>query len=166
MAEQPPAQGSWEAPADLSVGPAPGVKFGGAGARLVAYIVDELITTGVSLVFLFVVGLLIAAAGSAGADLIAGLGFFLAFCVWFAFALAYFPFFWARSGQTPGMRLVHLKVVRDEDGGPVTVGPAILRLVCYWINQIAFYIGFLWIFVDKRHRGWHDLIAGTCVIEA
>ena len=166
MAEQPPAQGSWEAPADLSVGPAPGVKFGGAGARLVAYIVDELITTGVSLVFLFVVGLLIAAAGSAGADLIAGLGFFLAFCVWFAFALAYFPFFWARSGQTPGMRLVHLKVVRDEDGGPVTVGPAILRLVGYWVSALVFYLGFIWILVDKRRRGWHDLIAGTCVIEA
>ena len=35
-----------------------------------------------------------------------------------------------------------------------------------WINNLLFYIGFIWILVDKRRRGWHDLIAGTCVIEA
>ena len=63
MAEQAPAQGSWEAPTDLKVGPAPGVKFAGAVPRLIAYIVDALITTGVSLIFLFVVGQVIAAAG-------------------------------------------------------------------------------------------------------
>jgi uncharacterized RDD family membrane protein YckC len=25
-------------------------------------------------------------------------------------------------------------------------------------------IGFLWVFVDKRRRAWHDLIGGTVVI--
>ena len=27
------------------------------------------------------------------------------------------------------------------------------------------YLGFAWVFIDARRRGWHDLIAGTVVIE-
>ena len=42
--------------------------------------------------------------------------------------LVYFPYYWARSGQTPGMKMMRVKVVRDRDGGPVTGGQAILRL--------------------------------------
>jgi uncharacterized RDD family membrane protein YckC len=77
----------------------------------------------------------------------------------------YFPFFWARGGQTPGMRVFRLRVVRDADGGPIGWGPAILRLIGFWVSSAVFYLGFIWIFIDKRRRGWHDLIAGTVVIE-
>ena len=31
---------------------------------------------------------------------------------------------------------------------------------------MVFYIGFIWIFIDKRKRGWFDLIAGTVAIKA
>ena len=47
-----------------------------------------------------------------------------------------------------------------------SAGAAILRLIGYWISAIVFYIGYIWIFIDKRKRGWHDLIAGTVVIKA
>ena len=43
---------------------------------------------------------------------------------------------------------------------------AILRLVGYWVSGFVFYLGYIWIFVDKRKRGWFDLIAGTVVIKA
>ena len=78
----------------------------------------------------------------------------------------YFPYYWARSGQTPGMRMMNIRVVRDRDGGPVTGGQAILRLIGYWVSGFVFYLGYIWIFIDKRKRGWHDLIAGTVVVEA
>ena len=74
-----------------------------------------------------------------------------------------FETYW--NGQTPGMRLFGLRVVRDRDGGPISGGQAILRLIGFWINSAVFYIGWIWIFVDARRRGWHDLIAGTVVIE-
>ena len=90
----------------------------------------------------------------------------LAILAFVAFNLVYFPWFWARGGQTPGMRLMAIRVVRDADGGPVSLGAAILRLIGYWINNLTFYIGFAWILVDKRRRGWHDLLAGTCVVDA
>jgi uncharacterized RDD family membrane protein YckC len=27
-----------------------------------------------------------------------------------------------------------------------------------------FFLGFLWILIDNRRQGWHDKMAGTCVI--
>jgi uncharacterized RDD family membrane protein YckC len=83
----------------------------------------------------------------------------------FAVSIGYFPWFWARSGATPGMTAMGLRVVRDRDGGPISGGQAILRLIGYVINGLVLYLGFIWIFVDKRRRGWHDLIAGTVVIK-
>jgi uncharacterized RDD family membrane protein YckC len=83
-----------------------------------------------------------------------------------AFLFLYFPFFWQKSGQTPAMKMMGIKVVRDADGGPIGWGSAILRLIGYWVSAAVFYIGYIWIFVDKRQRGWHDLLAGTVVVKA
>jgi uncharacterized RDD family membrane protein YckC len=150
-----PATG-WTAP-EPTPGPAPGVEFAEPGARLIAYIIDVLIITGVSvmlalvgavfLVILPIIGVLIVLAAV-------------------VFGLAYFPYFWAKDGQTIGARQQRIRVVRDVDGGPLSTGSAILRLVGYWISGAVFYIGFIWIFVDQRRRGWMDLIAGTVVVKA
>ena len=78
--------------------------------------------------------------------------------------LGYFPDFWQRRGQTPGMRPFDLWVVRDQDGSAFGWGTALLRLVGLYVASAVFYLGFIWIFIDQRHRGWHDLIAGTVVI--
>jgi uncharacterized RDD family membrane protein YckC len=148
--------GSWAAPERVP-GPAPGVEFAGHGARLVAYVIDILVQGALALV-VFLVTLV--------ATAIFPPFFILGIVAWFAISVAYFPYFWAKSGQTPGMRMMAIKVVRDADGGPVTQGEAILRLVGYWVWGFVLYLGFIWIFIDKRRRGWHDLIAGTVVIEA
>jgi uncharacterized RDD family membrane protein YckC len=160
----------WEAP-ELQVGPAPGYEFAGHGGRLVAYILDCVLIYCLlfgALLVLFAVG------GAIGSDVsrpraadpdafsvfaliaIGILGLVLVF--------GYFPFFWARGGQTPGMRPFGLVVVRDADGGPVRTRTAILRLVGLYVASAVFYLGFIWIFIDKRRRGWHDLIAGTVVV--
>ena len=148
---------SWVAP-EVAPGPGPGVEFGGPGARLMGYIVDVLISVA-AMFFLFIVFALLAMI----VPILGALGIFLSFVI---VQLAYFPYFWAKSGQTPGMKLANVKVVRDADGGPITAGQAILRLIGFWVSQAVFYIGFIWIFIDKRQRGWFDLIAGTIVIKA
>jgi uncharacterized RDD family membrane protein YckC len=144
-------------PPEVEAGPAPGVSFGSPGARLIAYIVDIIIQFGVSTI-LFVVSVILGAI-FLPLGLIAGLA-------GFAFLLVYFPYYWQKSGQTPGMKMLSIKVVRDKDGGPVTWGAAFLRLIGYWVSGFVFYLGYIWIFIDKRKRGWHDLIAGTIVVEA
>jgi len=165
---------SWEAPASTT-GPAPGTEFAPHGARLVAYILDGIIVTlvvGVLLIFAFLVigaGLTIdPETNRVDADSVSTLQWliFAVLCIVATLiGLLYFPFFWARGGQTLGMRPFDLRVVRDRDGGRIGWGTAFLRLVGLYIAAAVFYLGFIWIFIDKRRRGWQDLIAGTVVIK-
>jgi uncharacterized RDD family membrane protein YckC len=132
-------------------GPASGLRFAPHGPRFVAYLVDVGLLLGITLI-----GILVATAvGVAG----------VAFLVLFVVTLAYFPWFWARGGATPGMRVFKLRLVRDQDGGPVGWGAALLRLVGFWVSGLVFYLGFAWILIDSRRRGWHDLLAGTVMVQ-
>ena len=114
---------------------------------------------------MIVLGLLIAALASAGAATAAGVGFVLTGLALLLVSVAYLPWFWAHGGQTPGHRILRLRVVRAVDGGPVTGGQAIIRLIGYYISGAVFWLGFIWILLDARRQGWHDKIAGTVVIE-
>jgi uncharacterized RDD family membrane protein YckC len=165
MVSGPPSwQGSVRA-----AGPAPGVEFAGYGARILAYIVDGLLVG----VVMSVLSLILVAtlAGTTRGDEVSGAGIAAA-TIWtlviIAVSLVYFPYFWQRRGQTPGMRMLGIRVVRDNDGGPLGWGAAILRYIGYAINSIIFGlpIGWLWILFDSRRRGWHDLIGGTVVVKA
>jgi uncharacterized RDD family membrane protein YckC len=161
---------SWQSPPDVG-GPAPGVEWAGYGERLVAYIVDGLILGAIFVVLsiVLIAGIIGGVDFSdprnpqfGGAAIGAVLLWLLAI---FVVSILYFPFFWARGGQTPGMRAFGIRVVRDRDGGPIGWGSALLRLLGYWVAGVVFYIGYVWIFFDGRRRGWHDLIAGTVVIK-
>ncbi len=151
----PPAVG-WTAP-EPTPGPAPGVEFADPGPRLIGYIIDILINAGI-VIALVVVGVVLAAV----LPILAILPFLGVVIIPFI----YFPYFWAKDGQTPGMKQMGIKVVRDVDGGPLSAGQAILRLIGYWISGFVFYLGYIWILIDKRRRGWFDLIAGTVVVKA
>ncbi len=145
---------AWQAP-EPDPGPAPGLSFASPGSRLVAYILDIVIQF-LAVVLLGVLAIVLSA-------LFFLLGVIPAIGI-IVVSLGYFPFFWARDGQTPGMNAMKIKVVRDADGGPITPGSAILRVIGLWIGIAVFYIGVIWIFVDKRKRGWQDLIGGTVVV--
>src|SRR3954465_6623518 len=145
----------WQAP-EPDAGPAPGLSFASPGSRLIAYILDGVIQ------FLIVAVLAILAIALGAIFFVPGVIPAIAIIV---VSLGYFPYFWARDGQTPGMNAMKIKVVRDSDGGPLTAGSAILRAIGLWVAISVFYIGVIWIFVDKRKRGWQDLIGGTVVID-
>jgi uncharacterized RDD family membrane protein YckC len=168
----------WQQPVELA-GPAPGVEFAGHGARLAAYILDAIVlgiavAAIVVLASLPIMGAILGHIGDepdywsdsanwsqlGGGIGLAIIGVIAASLV----GLVYFPWFWARGGQTPGMRAAGIRVVRDRDGGPIDGGAAVLRLVGFWISGAVFYLGYVWVLVDARRRGWHDLLAGTCVI--
>ena len=146
---------AWQAP-EAEAGPSSGTAFAGPGARLIAYILDTLIQ--------FVIVVVLGIASIVLGAIFFPLGIVGALAI-IVVSIGYFPYFWARDGQTPGMAQMKIKVVRDADGGPVTTGQAILRLIGLWIGLAVFYIGVIWIFIDKRKRGWQDLIGGTVVID-
>jgi uncharacterized RDD family membrane protein YckC len=175
MAAQP---SSWQSPVEPA-GPAPGVRFAGHGARLGAYILDGILVGVVTTVAVLILAIpligMLATLPWSEQDLLedpatwaqVGPGvalFVLGMILVSVLALLYFPFFWVRGGQTPGMKVAGIRVVNDRDGSSIGWGQALLRLIGYWISGAVFYLGFVWILIDARRRGWHDLIAGTCVI--
>jgi uncharacterized RDD family membrane protein YckC len=161
---------AWESP-QRTDGPAPGIEYAPHGGRLVAYILDSIIVTVVAGFFILIGSVILAGGATMERNKVtavepgAVVGFLVFLLIGTVIALLYFPFFWARSGQTPGMRPFSLRVVRDQDGSTFGWGTALLRLLGLWVAAAVFYIGFIWVFVDKRHRGWQDLIAGTVVIK-
>jgi uncharacterized RDD family membrane protein YckC len=172
--QPPPAPVSYWEPPKEDPGPAPGVKFASHGGRLAAYIIDGLIVGAVYFVFFFIAFAVFIGGARAGdfedgvsrGAAAAAFGLFgILFVIGIVLNLVYFPYFWLRSGQTPGMRPFGLYVVRDSDGGRISTGQAILRLIGMWVAALPLYLGFIWVFIDPRRRGWHDLIAGTVVVE-
>ena len=77
--------------------------------------------------------------------------------------ITYFVVFWTAVGQTPGMRLLRLRVV-DGTGRPPRVLRSLLRLVGLALAMIPMLTGFLPALVTERRRALQDLIAGTVVV--
>jgi uncharacterized RDD family membrane protein YckC len=67
-------------------------------------------------------------------------------------------------GQTAGMRILGIYIVR-VDGRPFTIRQAALRhLIGYPLSMAPFFLGFLWMLWDPRQQGWHDKLARTIVV--
>lgn len=79
------------------------------------------------------------------------------------FWMGYLILFWTVSGKTPGKAILGLRVV-TRDGKGLSLGRSMLRVVGYVFSALVFYLGFLWVAVDARQRGWHDYLAGTYVV--
>jgi uncharacterized RDD family membrane protein YckC len=82
------------------------------------------------------------------------------------FLVTYFVypiFFWVIAGQTPGKRLLGLRVIRTN-GQRLTVGRALRRAFGYWISALPLFLGFIWILFDDQRQGWHDKVADTYVV--
>ncbi len=72
--------------------------------------------------------------------------------------------FWTWRGQTPGMMLLNIKVLRGN-GAPIDFGYALLRYIGYIVCGLMLGLGFLWIVFDARKQGIHDKIADTVVVK-
>jgi uncharacterized RDD family membrane protein YckC len=85
----------------------------------------------------------------------------VAYVIW---TIAYFVACWSSTGQTPGDRLLHIRVCDADDGATISEGRAFLRLVFLVLAALPLFAGFLPILVDDRRRGVQDMLAGTVVI--
>jgi uncharacterized RDD family membrane protein YckC len=141
-------------------------RYAGFVTRLSAFVVDRAITTIIALFTLLAVQLVVDAFRINqlfGFDEISwqvatgsGVGLYL------VISITYDLGFWMLAGQTPGKRLMGVRVVRS-DGGRLHLGNAIRRELAYVLSGILF-LGYLWILFDNRRQGWHDKLAGTIVV--
>lgn len=82
---------------------------------------------------------------------------------WILLAGTYFVLFWSTAGQTPGMRLLRLRV-RGPDGTNPSIGRSIVRLVGLVLAIVPLFAGFIPVLFSERRRGLPDFLAGTVVL--
>lgn len=82
---------------------------------------------------------------------------------WFAMATIYFTVLHRTYGQTIGKSLLGLRV-RSVGLGEVGYFRSLLRTVAYAASSSFLGFGFLLVALTPRKRGWHDFLAGTCVV--
>jgi uncharacterized RDD family membrane protein YckC len=136
----------------------PGVPYAGIATRAVALAIDVAIAQ----VIVLSGGAIFALVGSLVDVRFNTLAQILAAAAWLAVVGCYFVLFWSTAGQTPGMRLMALRVVTPAGTHPGVIR-SIVRLVALGLAIIPLFAGFLPVLFDARRRGLHDMIAGTVV---
>ncbi|GAB5491191.1 MAG: hypothetical protein Phog2KO_14060 [Phototrophicaceae bacterium] len=120
-------------------------ELGDVGTRFVAIAIDGFILG-------FITGILFGAGGEVGG----GISFLV--------GILYNWYFWTRQdGQTPGKKVMNLRVVK-ADGSQLSDIDALIRAVGYYVSGMVCGLGYIWALFDDENRTWHDMFAGTRVI--
>jgi len=151
-------------------------RLGGLGSRFIALAVDLLVQVVMIVVVyaaLFIVGIglstlvdVVAGGKTALGAVIANVLLALAIISFFLIQWGYFVFFEVRrGGQTPGKRLMHLRVVRDE-GQPVRFFDSVIRNILRIVDALpgTQMVGVISILANRRNKRIGDLAAGTIVV--
>lgn len=68
-------------------------------------------------------------------------------------------------GTTPGGKICKLAVVPVSGSGPLEHRQIVLRAFFSLVSGYCLMLGYLWGLWERDGRGWHDLIAGTRVVQ-
>ncbi len=142
---QPPAYGE-PAPAYGSGagGPAAGGQLASWGQRALGYVVD--------LVIIFVVQLVVGLVAGRGVAQLVGL------LVWVGFA-----YMESQDGQSPGKKVVGIRLRSERDGSYLSWGMAIVRKIAHLVDTLPILIGWLWPLWDRKRQTFADKIVSTVV---
>jgi uncharacterized RDD family membrane protein YckC len=132
------------------------VRYQGVAIRFVAILID-LIIIGIIAAILSVGG---AFAGAYPATVAIGV----------AISLLYFILLLGRSGQTVGMMIVKIRVVKEADYSPIGYAEAAIRTILLYIDEIPYLIpyllGAILIWTSEKKQRLGDRVAHTVVVKA
>ena len=137
--------------------------YAGSVSRLVAYLIDLLVST--------IVFQLALASVSFVWSVFTGHGItwhrdsIVVIVIYVLWQFVYFGFQWAANGKTLGMTLLGVHVV-NADGTRLESRRGWLRSLTFPLGFLTLGLGFLGILVQREHRAVYDLIAGTAVVYA
>jgi uncharacterized RDD family membrane protein YckC len=134
-------------------------RYAGVGTRGTALIVDAALVTLIFVVGGALIGLVASLFGTLRPAWLVGV---LAAVGWLFVLIAYFVGFWSTAGQTPGMRMMRVRVIHAADEVP-SGWRSLVRIVGLGLAVIPLFAGFLPALVDARRRGLPDYLAGTTV---
>lgn len=165
LAPETPADGvAPETPAD---GPdadgAEPLRYVGLVTRVISFVIDAAL---INLVALFVAvgaGLILSLfhLSTALEAVIAAIGT-VTYILW---TLGYFVGFWSTTGQTPGARLMQIRLI-PANGDRLKPRRAVVRCAGMFLAALPLFAGYLLILFDGKRRGFQDRLARTLVVEA
>jgi uncharacterized RDD family membrane protein YckC len=143
---------------------APAPAYAGLVTRAVAFAIDAAIVNLTGALVGAVVGLALSVLETPDKvdEALLGIGGLL-YVVW---TVGYFAGFWSTTGQTPGNRLMGIRVRQSRADEPLPLRRALLRFVGICLAAIPVLLGFLPILLNDRRRGLQDFIARTVVVHA
>jgi uncharacterized RDD family membrane protein YckC len=134
--------------------------YGGLAGRGIAIVVDALLVHVAFLVVAASIALIESLVGAFHSGWLTGS---LVGGGWAVVVVVYFVLFWSTTGQTPGMRLMALRVLTGS-GDPPSVWRALVRFVGLIVAIIPLFAGFVPVLFDDRRRALQDYVAGTSVV--
>jgi len=136
-------------------------EFAGVASRGIALVVDALAVLTISLAIGAAAGLVGTLVGGVRPHWLAGT---LLGVAGVAVALGYFVLFWHTAGQTPGMRLMHVRVLPGRPDRRLTTWRSLLRALGLALAIAPCFLGFVPALFDSRRRALPDYLAGTVVV--
>lgn len=139
--------------------------------RMVAYVIDGFIVSipGYVLWFLWWTAMMGASAAGASDDVatvLFGGGILVFYPLSFVITFLYFGYFWSKNGQTPGKKVMNIRVERPDGSLQTFVRGGLRGTFGYWISAIILFLGFIWAAFDANQEAWHDKLFETRVVRA
>jgi uncharacterized RDD family membrane protein YckC len=143
----------------------------GIGSRFIAILVDTVIQIIAEVIVILVIVIFVSASerehlgevsDTAGKWLLAAFFLFQFLLYWGYFSL--FEAFW--SGQTPGKRLVDIRVIKDS-GRQITFFEALARNLIRVIDMLppsVYLVGIITMLCNRQQKRLGDFVAGTIVV--
>ncbi|HEX8001614.1 MAG TPA: RDD family protein [Mycobacteriales bacterium] len=78
----------------------------------------------------------------------------------------YIQYLQGTTGQSPGKKVLNLKLLREADGMPIGFPLAIGRGLLHFLDFVSCLVGFLWPIWDAKKQTFADKIVGSVVIRA
>ena len=72
--------------------------------------------------------------------------------------------FWNYRQATPGKMAIGARIVDAKTGDKPSTGQLIGRYLAYYVSILPLFIGLIWVGIDQRKQGFHDMLAGTLVV--
>ncbi|MFI0898807.1 RDD family protein [Streptomyces sp. NPDC020983] len=79
-------------------------------------------------------------------------------------ALVFLSYREGRTGQTPGRKIVGIRLLREYDGSTTGFGRAFGRRWLHALDSIPCALGYLWPLWDAKNQTWADKMVGTVVV--
>ena len=146
------------------------MNYAGFFTRFFALLIDQIAMAVLAFIVALILGGLVGLTVVSDSGILSFLTGSVALITWgilVIFQFVYFGYFWSRSGQSVGMKLLNIAVVRRTEGEPLSFWRGAFRgSLGYWISGLVFGLGFIWAAFDARKETWHDKIFDTWVVKS